>query len=233
MIGIITATVDEYEALQRKVGKGKSRPSVSHGSLGGVMEFDTGILGKEKICYCRCGVGKVAAALCVQQMVDRFRPEKILMVGVAGALNPELHVGDIVISEDAVQHDFDTTFFGDPPGFISGINCFNFPANPALRDKAAAAAESLGYHYMIGRILTGDQFISDQAKKEYLVKTFQGDCCEMEGAAIAQACYTNRVPFVILRAISDSASDEAIVQYSEFVKEAAEKAIALLSAILE
>ena len=86
---------------------------------------------------------------------------------------------------------------------------------------------------MIGRILTGDQFISDQAKKEYLVKTFQGDCCEMEGAAIAQACYTNRVPFVILRAISDSASDEAIVQYSEFVKEAAEKAIALLSAILE
>ncbi len=233
MVGIIVATIEELEALQKKLGVSKSRVAVSRHAVGGVMEFGTGFLGSERVCYCRCGVGKVAAALCVQQMVDRFRPEKILMVGVAGALNPKLHVGDIVVSEDAVQHDFDTTYFGDPPGFVSGINCFNFKADPVLRDKAVVAAGLLGYHCIVGRILTGDQFISDQAKKEWLIETFQGDCCEMEGAAIAQACYTNHVPFVIIRAISDGASDEAIVQYEEFVKEAADKAVALLSEILE
>lgn len=233
MIGIIVATIQELDALSKVLGKSKSRPAVSHAALGGVMEFGTGMLGKEKVCYCRCGVGKVAAALCVQQMVDRFRPEKILMVGVAGALNPALHVGDIVISKDAVQHDFDTTFFGDEPGFISGIDRVNFEADPKLIEQAVSAAEGLGKHCILGRILTGDQFISDPAKKTWLVETFQGDCCEMEGAAIAQACYMNRIPFVIIRSISDGASEGATMQYQEFVEMAAQQAIAILCEMIE
>ncbi|MBO6158739.1 MAG: 5'-methylthioadenosine/adenosylhomocysteine nucleosidase [Firmicutes bacterium] len=232
MIGIIVATKEELEALQKALGVMKSRPSAGRNSLNGVLEFGTGTLGKKRICYCRCGVGKVAAALCVQQMVDRFRPESILMVGVAGALDPELTVGDIVISLDAVQHDFDTTFFGDPPGWVSGIDRVNFEADPALVKKATEAAKELGLHVKEGRILTGDQFISDPAVKEELIRKFQGTCCEMEGAAIAQACYTNHVPFVIIRAISDSASGDAVVEYSAFVQDAAGKAVGILTRML-
>ena len=227
MLGIITATIQEYTALG-KIFSGAEKIKAQAG-----MEFLVGELNGQKVVGVQAGIGKVSAAVCAQVMIDRFSPDAIINVGVAGALNPELHVADIVISNDAAQHDMDTTFFGDEPGFISVINKIYFEADEKLKQAADQAAEALQIPHRIGRIVTGDQFIANAEKKDWLVKQFQGDCTEMEGCAIAQACYMNNVPFVIIRAISDGASDGAPMQYEEFVNLAAARAMQLIEKMTE
>ena len=222
MIGIITATVEEYTAL------GKILPGAEKVKAQAGMEFLVGTLNGKEVVGVQAGIGKVSAAVCTQVLIDNYQPEAIINVGVAGALNPELHVGDIVISKDAVQHDFDTTFFGDEPGFVSVINKIHFEADETLMQAADRAAADLAIPHRIGRIVTGDQFIANADKKDWLVKQFQGDCTEMEGGAIAHACTMNSVPFVIIRAISDGASDGAPMQYEEFVNLAAARAMQLI-----
>lgn len=227
MIGIITATAEEYSAL------GQILPDAQKVQAQAGMEFLVGRLGKEEVAGVQAGIGKVNAAICTQVMIDRFHPDRIINVGVAGALNPELHVGDIVISEDAAQHDFDTTFFGDEPGFISGVNRIYFAADETLRKLAEKAAADLKLPCRSGRIVTGDQFIASQEKKEYLTAQFGGDAAEMEGGSIAQTCTLNGVPYVIIRAISDGADDGAPMQYEEFVHLAAARAMALIQKMIE
>lgn len=227
MIGIITATEEEFAALKQIMPQARS----VKGHAG--MEFLVGTLGTVEVVGVQAGIGKVNAAVCTQVMIDRFEPEKIINVGVAGALNPELHVGDIVISTDAAQHDFDTTFFGDEPGYITGLPGVYMPADEALKNLASRAAERLGLRYRRGRVVTGDQFVAAPEKKAYLVTQFQGDCTEMEGGAIAQTCQLNQVPFVIIRAISDGADDGAPMQYEEFVHLAAARAMELIQTMLK
>lgn len=227
MIGIITATAEEYAAL------GQILPDAKRVKTQAGMEFMVGTLGKVQVAGVQAGIGKVNAAICTQVMVDCYHPEAIINVGVAGALNPQLHVGDIVISKDAAQHDFDTTFFGDALGFISGIGKIYFEADESLVKLAKDAAEALGIRHRIGRIVTGDQFIADPDKKAYLVRQFQGDATEMEGGSIAQTCTINGVPFVIIRAISDGADDGAPMQYEEFVNLAAARAMELIQKMVE
>ena len=222
MIGIIVATASELEALNQVLGTKAAKP----------MEYVTGRIGDTEVVGVQGGIGKVNAALCAQKLIDLYHPEAIINVGVAGALEKSLHVGDIVISTDAVQHDFDTTVFGDAPGQISGFDVLAFPADPALIEKAEAAAAKLGYHYVTGRVASGDQFIEAKEKKDYIISQFGAACTEMEGAAMAQAAYVNGVPFVILRAISDGADEGAIMSYTEFVVLAAKKSTALLKEML-
>ncbi len=227
MLGVITATVEEYAAL------GKILPGAEKVKAQAGMEFLVGELNGKKVVGVQAGIGKVSAAVCTQVMIDNFHPDAIINVGVAGALNPELHVGDIVISKDAAQHDVDTTFFGDELGFISVINKIYFEVDEKLKLAADKAAEALQIPHQIGRIVTGDQFIANAEKKQWLISQFQGDCTEMEGGAIAQACYMNSVPFVIIRAISDGASDGAPMQYDEFVDLAAARAMQLIEKVTE
>lgn len=227
MIGIITATEEEYTAL------GEILENVSIALETCDMKFLKGSLNGQEVVGVQAGIGKVNAAVCTQIMIERFRPEAIINVGVAGALNKKLHVGDIVISQDAAQHDFDTTLFGDQPGFISGLNQIYFSADTALVEAAKEAAEALDISHHLGRIVTGDQFVADPERKKWLVDEFQGDCTEMEGGAVAQACALNQVPFVIIRAISDGAGDEAPMQYEEFVNLAAARAMELIKKMME
>lgn len=222
MIGIIVATASELEALNQVLGTRADRP----------MEYVTGRIGDTEVVGVQGGIGKVNAALCAQKLIDLYHPEAIINVGVAGALERSLHVGDIVISTDAVQHDFDTTVFGDAPGQISGFDVLAFPADPALIAKAETAAAKLGYHYVTGRVASGDQFIEAKEKKDYIISQFGAACTEMEGAAMAQTAYVNGIPFVILRAISDGADEGAIMSYTEFVVLAAKKSTALLKEML-
>lgn len=166
----------------------------------------------------QAGIGKVNAALCTQMIIDRYAPSAIINTGIAGSLNSNISIGDLVLSTDAVQHDVDATTFGDPAGQIPNMDVFSFTADKELRarakEAAAAVLPEIGCHE--GRVLTGDQFISSQEKKEWLVNTFAGDCCEMEGAAIAQVCHVNSIPFLIIRAISDSADNSAHMDYPAF-----------------
>lgn len=187
------------------------------------LDFYLGTLNNSNnnIVLVRSGIGKVNAALCAQVLIDLFAVDAIINVGVAGAIDKNIKIGDIVISTDAVQHDFDTSALGDEPGVISRMDTSMFHADPMLIEAAKKAVEGIGFPVYEGRIASGDQFVSEPALKEKIAKLFNPICCEMEGAAIAHACYLNRVPFVIIRAISDNAEEGCDVNYERFFRESA------------
>ena len=180
-----------------------------------------------------CGIGKVNSALCSQIMIDKLDPDAVLNIGVAGALDDQLEQGDIVISETAQQHDFDTSQLGDPRGVISRMDTSIFPADAGLIQAAEAAAAEAGLHYRLGKVVSGDQFIAQNEKKEELIQLFQGSCAEMEGAAMAHVCYLNRKPWLILRSISDKADGQAELSYPEFLPLACKRAGVLFRHIIE
>jgi adenosylhomocysteine nucleosidase len=215
MIGIIGAMQAEVEALQQQMEQ------VTVSTISGV-EFYRGVLRGQDVVVAQCGIGKVFAAICAQTMILTYHPDCLINTGVAGGLTTDLGVGDITVATTLVQHDMDTSPFGDPVGLISGINVVHFPADEAVSARLATAARSVNCRVKQGTIVSGDQFISDPAKKEQLHKGFDAVACEMEGAAIAHVCYVNKTPFAVLRAISDSASGDGAMEYTEFMKLAAE-----------
>lgn len=172
----------------------------------------------------QCGVGKVNAAMCAQSMCDSFGVTHLVNTGIAGSLCADLDIGDLVVSQDAMYHDFDCVHFGYPFGKVPGMDVVSFPADDTLIGYAFAAAESVNPgHTKIGRIASGDQFVASKEKKEQIISDTHGLCTEMEGAAIAQTAYRNGVPFVILRAISDKADDSAEMDYPTFERIAAHR----------
>jgi len=220
--GIIGAMELEVETL-------KSKMTVSRIVTKAGMEFFEGNLNGAQAVIVRSGVGKVNASLCVQILVDLFEVTHIINTGVAGSLNAKLDIGDILISRDALHHDVDATIFGYKPGEVPQLGIREFPADERLVQLAKVSCEKVNSdcHAVIGRVVSGDQFISSKEVKEKLIANFQGDCAEMEGASIAHGAYLNHVPFVIIRAISDKADNSAEMDYPTF-----EKAAALHSAAL-
>lgn len=189
------------------------------------MNFYDGTLNGKSVVVVQCGYGKVNAAICAQILVDLFEVTHIINTGVAGSLNSKLDIGDIVISEKALQHDMDVAPLGFAPGQIPDIDVLAFPADQAMIDTAVSACRQVNpdIHVFTGLVVSGDQFISDRVTKDRLVSVFHGDCAEMEGAAIAQVAYLNNLPFVIIRAISDKADDSAgVMDFPTFEKQAAE-----------
>ncbi|MCR5006327.1 MAG: 5'-methylthioadenosine/adenosylhomocysteine nucleosidase [Clostridiales bacterium] len=197
------------------------------------LKFIEGTASGLTVYVVRCGIGKVNSALCSQIMIDKLDPDAVLNIGVAGALDDALEQGDILISRSAQQHDFDTSQLGDPKGIISRMDTSIFPADPDLIQAAEEAAEAAGLHYCLGKVVSGDQFIADEAKKNELIELFQGSCAEMEGAAMAHVCYLNRKPWVILRSISDKADGQAELSYPEFLPLATKRAGVLFQHIIE
>lgn len=198
------------------------------------MDFTEGMLADQPTVVVRCGVGKVRAGMCVQILKDRYAITHVLNTGAAGALHPRLRVKDVVISKDAVYHDVDATAFGYAPGEVPQMKRVAYPADAkliAVAEKAILNVDQ-NLHYQIGRIATGDQFISDPRQKRRIFEMFQADCCEMEGAAIAQASFLNGLPFVILRAISDQADGSDLITYAEFEKKAADNSTRIVLEML-
>ena len=193
-----------------------------------------GILyGKEAVVV-RSGIGKVNAAICTQILADHFDVDLVINTGIAGSLDAAIDIGDMVISTDAVQHDMDTSIFGDPIGQVPRMDTFAFPADAQLVEKAVRANQEANpdIHTFTGRIASGDQFISSQEVKERIVTLFGAKCAEMEGAAIAHGAYLNQIPCVIVRAISDKADNSASMDYPAFEKKAIEHSIRLLEKLL-
>lgn len=215
-IGIIGAMELEVEELKAKM-------TISQIVKKAGMEFYDGTLNGTKVVIVKSGVGKVNAALCVQILADLFAVTHVINTGVAGSLNADLDIGDILISRDALHHDVDATIFGYALGEVPQLGIRDFPADEALIElaKSSCAQVNPDLHAVVGRVVSGDQFISDKKVKEHLISDFQGDCAEMEGAAIAHGAYLNHIPFVILRAISDKADDSAQMDYPTFEREAA------------
>lgn len=222
-IGIIGAMELEIEEL-------KSKMSVSAIVTKAGMDFYEGTLQSTNVVIVRSGIGKVNAALCVQILTDIFQVTHIINTGVAGSLNAQLNIGDILISSDALHHDVDATIFGYQPGEVPQLGLREFPADKELAALAKASCERVnpGVRAIIGRVVSGDQFISDKTVKDRLIRLYHGDCAEMEGAAIAHGAYLNHVPFVIIRAISDKADDTAQIEYPVFEKAAAKHSARLV-----
>jgi len=175
--------------------------------------FYEGRLADHKVIVMPAGVGKVRAAASVQYLFDHYPVEKVIFCGVAGAVNPKLGQGDIVVSQRVLQHDFDA----GGKGILEEMKTPCFEADPDLVALAVKSVQTMGNEsrLKVGTILTGDQTISSADKKKWLWETFQGDCVEMEGAAVGMVCSWNRVPFVIIRAITDLADDNARVGFRQ------------------
>lgn len=224
-LGIIGAMDVEVAILKEKLEN-------SRVTTVGRMDFFEGTLSGLDVVVVRCGVGKVHAAICAQTLCDRFGVTHLLNTGIAGSLDAALDIGDVVVSRDAMYHDFDCVHFGYPTGKVPGLDVIAFPSDPEMIDLAFAASESLRPgHTKMGRVATGDQFVATQKQKNQIISRTQANCTEMEGAAVAQAAYVNGVPFVILRAISDKADDSAGMDYPTFEKMAAEHCAAVTEAL--
>ena len=194
----------------------------------GGCTFHLGVLEGLDVVIVRCGVGKVNAAMCAQILCDRYAVTHIVNTGIAGSLCADLDIGDLVVSMDAMYHDFDCVHFGYDMGKVPGMDVVAFPANEELIRLAFAAAEEVNTgHTKIGRVASGDLFVAEKAAKEAIIAKTSALCTEMEGAAIAHAAYKNGVPFVILRAISDKADDSAEMDYPTFEAIAAHRCAAV------
>jgi adenosylhomocysteine nucleosidase len=190
------------------------------------MKFVRGELYGKNVVICKCGIGKVFAGICAQTMILKYAPKIIINSGVAGALNDKLCVLDAVVATSVVQHDMDTSPLGDPVGLISGINIVNIEADDMVSRRLENSAKELQIPVKRGIIASGDQFIANEDKKQYIKTTFNASACEMEGGAIAQACYVNNVPFAILRTISDGKGE--VLDYFTFSERAAMQAIKII-----
>ena len=216
-LGIIGAMAVEIETLKDAMQNVKTSCRTG-------MEFYEGKLEGLEVVVVQCGIGKVNAAMCAQILCDQFGVTHLVNTGIAGSLCAQLDIADLVVSRDAIYHDFDLRFWDRPIGQVPGMGVTAFPADDTLIETAFAAAESVNPgHNRIGRVASGDQFICSKEQKQRIIADTEAICAEMEGAAIAHTAYRNGVPFVILRAISDKADDSAEMDYSTFETLAAQR----------
>lgn len=226
-LGIIGAMQVEVETL---VGQMEQKSVLRKG---GSVYYE-GILAGVPAVVVQCGVGKVNAALCAQTLADCFGVTHIVNTGVAGSLDAGLDIGDLLVSKDAMYHDFDCHSLNYTIGQVPGMDVLAFPADEKLMKAAFAAAEAVNPgHTKIGRVASGDQFICEKEQKQRIIAVTGASCTEMEGAAIAHGAYRNGIPFVILRAISDKADDSAKMSYHTFEEIAAHRCAQVVLALAE
>ena len=224
-LGIIGAMEIEVAILKSKLENARVTKI-------GPMEFFEGTLAGCDVVVVMCGVGKVHAAMCTQVLCSHFGVTHIVNTGVAGSLDAQLDICDVLVSTDAVQHDMDVTHLGYDVGKVPGLDTTAFPADEKLCKLAFDASETIRPgHTRLGRVATGDQFVCSDEQKAKIIASTNACCTEMEGAAIAQTAYVNRVPFVILRAISDKADGSAELDYPTFEKIAAANCAAVTEAL--
>lgn len=227
-IGIIGAMEEEVAILKEKMS------DVTVLEKAG-MEFYKGTLGGHPAVVVRSGIGKVNAGICTQILADLFQVEAVINTGVAGSLKAEINIGDIVLSTDTMQHDVDAREFGYPLGQIPRMDTLTFPADEVLRAAALKVCREVNPEIQVfeGRVASGDQFVADKETKDKIIANTQAYCTEMEGAAIGQAAYLNKIPYLVIRAISDKADDSAHVDYPTFEREAIRHTVNLVENMMK
>lgn len=228
MLGIIGAMAEEVENIKAQMEDVEIHTIAK-------MDFYKGKLQGKDVVVVRSGIGKVNAAICSQILVDQYCVDGIINTGIAGSLRNQINIGDIVLSKDTLQHDMDATGFGYEAGQIPQMEVSVFEGDPNMIQAAEECCrqEIPEINIHVGRVVSGDQFVSNKEKKDWLLETFQGYCTEMEGAAIAQTAYLNQIPFVIIRAISDKADNSAEIDYEEFESKAIEHSVKLVTAMVK
>ena len=227
MVGIIGAMDEEVSQIADVMDITETYEKAS-------MTFKRGTINGKDVVVVRSGIGKVNAAVCTQLLVDKFNVDYVINTGIAGSLNADIDIADIVLSRDVLHHDMDATGFGYDMGVIPRMETSVFQADGELIALAEKVCREVNPEIDVfcGRVVSGDQFISDRATKEQLTEMFDGYCTEMEGAAIAQAAYLNKVPYLVIRAISDKADGSAEMDYGEFEMKAIEHTVRLVTGML-
>jgi adenosylhomocysteine nucleosidase len=226
ILGIIGAMDEELEILLKEMTLEKTKIKAN-------MCFNQGRLYGKELVVVRSGIGKVNAAVCTQILIDDFGVDKVINVGIAGGIGEAVYPGDVVVANNLVQHDMDTSAFGEKIGQIPRLDTYDFKCDKELVDKAKVACDGIEEHKsFIGRIVTGDQFISNTEKIKWLNEKFEALACEMEGGSIAQVCYLNNVPFVVIRSISDNANNGAHMDYEKFAPIAIKNSTEILKNII-
>lgn len=227
VIGIIAAMAEELEILLKDLTLDEKNTKAN-------MTFHKGKLYGKDVVAVVCGIGKVNSAVCTQILASEYNVYKVINVGVAGGIGKEIYPGDIVIAENLVQHDMDTTAFGDKIGQIPRLDTFDFKCDEEMIKIAKQACEKISdLNSFTGRIVSGDQFVASLEKIQWLDKEFGAISCEMEGASIAQVCYLNSIPFVVIRSISDNANNGAHMDYQKFIPIAVKNSTRILKQMLE
>ncbi len=228
MTGIICALKIEADGLKQSVENPKIKTVAG-------LDFISGKIKGKDVVLSECGVGKVNAALGTQIMIDYYKPDVIINSGIAGSLSKKLKIGDIVISSDCVEHDMNGTALGDPRGEIwyTDEKRIDIPADKTAYEKLYDCCKSLGVNVMVGRVATGDIFVSSLKQREFIANEFNALCCEMEGGAVGHVCYRNKVPFAILRSISDDLNFNEGVDFDKFRFFAAENSIKAILKFLD
>jgi adenosylhomocysteine nucleosidase len=227
-IAIICAMAEELESILTAIGNNAT--VTTHGQF----EVHNANFYNHEVVAILCGIGKVNAALHTQFIIDKFAPNYVINVGVAGGLIPELNFGDVVIANDLVEHDMDVTAFGMPLGQIPRMDVFAFACSEAILNAAKDVVHP-GFKVQIGRIASGDQFIEDKLQADKIFNTFNAIACEMEGAAVAHVCHVNKTPFLVVRALSDKAGTDdkaAIHSYDELKDMVAKRSALIVEQIL-
>ena len=225
MLGFICALDVEVEGIKNLMDN-KTEQTVAK------ITYTKGdIFGQEVVC-CECGIGKVNAAMSTQIMIDLYHPDAIINSGIAGSLSKDIRIGDIVISDDCVQHDMDATEMGEPIGQIQ----FNdemrieIPSDKTIADRLEQSCACLPDTKVFrGRIASGDVFIVAHEKRQRVADLFSALACEMEGGAVGTVCYRNGVPYAVLRCISDDFNENEFVDFMHFREIAATKSIRAIS----
>lgn len=210
-IAVIGAMPSELADIRLTLGEG----SVKHFSG---FDFYINSYKGNKIVNACCGIAKVNAALCTQVMIDNFAPDCVINTGVAGGMNSDVKVCDIVISTEVLPHDLDQHFLADYPPY-----CGIFKADEALIKKAEKVCGEFNVKCFQGRIVSGEAFVSDSMLKASIQEQFGPHAVDMESAAVGHACYLNKTPYVSVRCISDNADDEGAMSFDEFEKIAAKR----------
>ena len=227
-IGIIVAMEEELEAVLNIMN------NIEQKEIYGIS-VQIGKIEQKEVAVVKSGVGKVNAARVTQILIDKLNVKSIINLGSAGALSPLLNIGDIVIGEKLIQHDFDITAFDHDKGYITGVGDYIY-SDIELIEKFKKAANNLkekDYKIKTGIIATGDIFCTDIEMKNKIFSKFDADCVEMEGAAIAQVCYLDNIPFIVIRSISDSPNGNNEIDFDKFVELASKKCANILREFLK
>ena len=220
--GIICAMDNEFALIKQALAHGRTA------QIGRCTFYCAEYAGKD-IIAATGGIGKVNAAACAQMMISNFGVECIVFSGVAGALSDKLHIFDIIVANDVMYHDlFPASLLRD-----NFPNCDCFPTDARLAELAETVCTELGLHCIRGRVVSGDQFITDSIVKARIISDTHGDATEMEGAAVGHVCYLNNLPFAILRCISDGADDNGEMDFDTFVEQAAHRCAKLTLGLVE
>lgn len=227
-IGIIVAMQEELDEILNIMQR------IEKKEIYDIIFFE-GIIEDNHIIVVKSGVGKVNAARTTQILIDKLNVKYIINVGSAGALNPILNIGDIVIADKLIQHDFDITAFEHEKGYITGVGDYICCDNE-LVDKFKNVTKNMKdetYKITTGIIASGDIFCTEIKMKEKIYSKFNAQCVEMEGAAIAQVCYLDKIPFVVIRSISDTPNGDNAIVFDEFVKLASKRCAQILKEFLK